>query len=47
MTPGPADEDRPETGLPVLSTWGRVYGFVTCCFVVWVGAMVWLELRYR
>ncbi len=45
MKPGEPDEDA--TGLPGLRTWRRVYLLVVLSFVLWVGLMVWLELRFR
>ncbi|MGN6371291.1 MAG: hypothetical protein ACTHN5_23805 [Phycisphaerae bacterium] len=34
------------TGLPLLSTWRRVYGFVLISFAVMVVLLVWLTRAY-
>ncbi|HEX3730909.1 MAG TPA: hypothetical protein VHV47_13950 [Opitutaceae bacterium] len=42
MKPGEPED----TGLPGLRTWGRVYGFVTLTFALWVVLMVALAWSY-
>jgi hypothetical protein len=45
-TPGSADSDHCETGLPLLRTWRGVYLFVFGCFVLWVVLLVTLTVIY-
>ncbi|HVU33466.1 MAG TPA: hypothetical protein VHE61_08520 [Opitutaceae bacterium] len=39
------DEDA-GTGLPVLRTWPAVYGFVAVVFLVWIGLLVAVSVRF-
>jgi hypothetical protein len=42
-TPGPADSNNCETGLPGLRTWRAVYAFVLAVFALWVVLLVTLS----
>ncbi|MGO9585760.1 MAG: hypothetical protein ACLP2Y_06160 [Limisphaerales bacterium] len=45
-TPGSADSDHCETGLPGLRSWCGVYLFVFGCFVLWVVLLAMLTVLF-
>jgi hypothetical protein len=45
-TPGSADSDHCETGLPVLRSWCAVYAFVLAAFALWVGLLIALSRMF-
>jgi len=45
-TPGPADSDNRETGLPLLRSWCAVYAFVLAVFALWVGLLIALSRMF-
>lgn len=45
-TPGSADLNDRETGLPLLRSWPAIYAFVLVAFALWVGLLIALSRMF-